>query len=251
MAGFASSRGYWPGYHEARPRFTFDRWSAPTGVGLVPIVMGIFGSLRSLLTLSRSFQRRCAQRPPLEAFLPTPEIEDRHRAPPGLCSGIFPGYPSGRGAVISSFLSMPRKEAVKHPERFGKGAVEGVAGRSLQQCGHRRSLHPLLTLGIPPNVIHGMLLGAFISMGNPGPLMMQQNPGLFWGSLVSMYIGNFMLLILNLPLIGMWVSDSQGPYKILFPDSPLLSHRRLQREQYGLRHLCHLIFDHRVFDEEV
>ena len=104
-------------------------------------------------------------------------------------------------------------------ERFGKGAIEGVAGpEAANNAAAGGAFIPLMTLGIPPNVVMALLLGAFVIHGlQPGPLMITQNPGLFWGIIASMYIGNVMLLILNLPLIGIWVQLLKLPYNVLFP----------------------------------
>jgi putative tricarboxylic transport membrane protein len=105
------------------------------------------------------------------------------------------------------------------PERFGKGAIEGVAGpEAANNAAAGGAFIPLMTLGIPPNVVMALLLGAFIMHGlQPGPLMMTQRPDVFWGIVASMYIGNAMLLVLNMPLIGMWVQVLKLPYRILFP----------------------------------
>ena len=122
--------------------------------------------------------------------------------------------------MIASFASYAlEKRLSKTPERFGKGAIEGVAGpEAANNAAAGGAFIPLMTLGIPPNVIMALLLGAFIIHGaQPGPLMMTQNPGLFWGIVASMYIGNIMLLVLNLPLIGMWVQLLRLPYNVLFP----------------------------------
>jgi len=122
--------------------------------------------------------------------------------------------------VISSFISYAvEKRVSRSPERFGKGAIEVVAGpESANNAATGGAFIPLLTLGIPSNVVIAMLLGALMIHGvTPGPLMMKQNPQVFWGVIVSMYVGNFMLLILNLPLIGIWVKILKIPYKILFP----------------------------------
>ena len=138
----------------------------------------------------------------------------------GSLVGFFLGILPGGGAVISSFLSYALEKRVsKHPERFGHGAIEGVAGpEAANNAAAGGAFIPLMTLGIPPNVVMAMLLGAFMVHGvQPGPLMMAQNPGLFWGVITSMYIGNIMLLILNLPLIGIWVQVLKIPYRILFP----------------------------------
>jgi putative tricarboxylic transport membrane protein len=134
----------------------------------------------------------------------------------GFILGILPGG----GAVISSFVSYAlEKRLSKSPEKFGKGAIAGVAGpEAANNAAAGSGFIPLLTLGIPPNVVVALLLGAFIVHNvQPGPLLMTQNPGLFWGIVASMYIGNLMLLVLNLPLIGVWVQVLKVPYRILFP----------------------------------
>jgi len=138
----------------------------------------------------------------------------------GTLLGFFVGTLPGGGAVISSFASYAlEKRLSKTPERFGKGAIEGVAGpEAANNAAAGGAFIPLLTLGIPPNVILALLLGAFIIHGlQPGPLLMVQNPGVFWGIVASMYIGNVMLLVLNMPLIGMWVKVLKVPYPVLFP----------------------------------
>ena len=122
--------------------------------------------------------------------------------------------------MVSSFASYAlEKRLSKTPERFGNGAIEGVAGpEAANNAAAGGAFIPLMTLGIPPNVVMALLLGAFVIHGvQPGPLMITQNPGLFWGIVASMYIGNVMLLVLNLPLIGMWVQLLKLPYNILFP----------------------------------
>jgi hypothetical protein len=138
----------------------------------------------------------------------------------GTILGFFLGILPGGGAVISSFASYAlEKRLSKTPERFGKGAIEGVAGpEAANNAAAGGAFIPLMTLGIPPNVVMALLLGAFVIHGlQPGPLMITQNPGLFWGIVASMYIGNLMLLVLNLPMIGMWVQLLKLPYNILFP----------------------------------
>jgi len=107
----------------------------------------------------------------------------------------------------------------KHPEKFGKGAIEGVAGpESANNAATGGSMIPLLTLGIPPNVVMAVLMGAFLIHGlQPGPLLIKEHPEIFWGVITSMYVGNAMLLILNLPLIGLWVQLLRVPYRVLFP----------------------------------
>lgn len=138
----------------------------------------------------------------------------------GTVLGFFLGILPGGGAVISSFASyaLERKLSTE-PERFGKGAIEGVAGpEAANNAAAGGAFIPLMTLGIPPNVVMALLLGAFVVHGlQPGPMMMVQSPQVFWGIVASMYIGNVMLLILNMPLIGLWVQVLRVPYNILFP----------------------------------
>ena len=126
----------------------------------------------------------------------------------------------GGGAVLSSFASYTlEKKLSKHPEQFGKGAIEGVAGpESANNAGAQTSFIPLLTLGVPSNVVMALMVGAMnIHNIQPGPEVMTKNPTLFWGLIVSMWIGNLMLLILNLPLVGLWVKLLTIPYRYLFP----------------------------------
>ncbi|MCJ7704387.1 MAG: tripartite tricarboxylate transporter permease, partial [Desulfobacterales bacterium] len=205
----------------ARPRFVFGKMELIDGVGLVPVVMGLFGVSEVLLNIEQVV-RRDVLKTRVKGLLPT--VKDwRDSTGPiarGSLLGFFLGILPGGGAVISSFISYAvEKRISKHPERFGTGAIEGVAGpESANNAATGGAFIPLMTLGIPPNVIMAMLLGAFMIHGvTPGPLMMKQNPGIFWGVIVSMYIGNIMLLILNLPLITIWVQVLKVPYKILFP----------------------------------
>ena len=137
----------------------------------------------------------------------------------GSVIGFFLGILPGGGAVIASFVSYAMEKKVsKHPEKFGTGVIEGVAAPGIgQQFRGQGSFIPLLTLGIPPNVVMAILLGALIIHGvTPGPAF-DQHPDVFWGVVASMYMGNVMLLILNLPLIGMWVQLLKVPYAILLP----------------------------------
>jgi putative tricarboxylic transport membrane protein len=205
----------------AKPRFTFGKMDLLDGVGLVPIVMGLFGISEVLLNIEQVI-RRDVFKTTIKGLLPTARDWKDSTGPiaRGSILGFFLGILPGGGAVISSFLSYAlEKRLAKHPARFGHGTIEGVAGpESANNAATGGAFIPLMTLGIPPNVVMAMLLGAFMIHGViPGPLMMKQNPGLFWGVIVSMYIGNFMLLILNLPLIGIWVQILKVPYKILFP----------------------------------
>ena len=205
----------------AVPRLTFDRLEFLDGIGLVPIVMGLFGISEVLLNIEQEV-RRDIFKTKIKGLFPTAKD---WRASGGAIArgsllGFFLGILPGGGAVISSFISYAvEKRVSKHPEKFGKGVIEGVAGpESANNAAAGGAFIPLMTLGIPPNVVMAMLLGAFMIHGvQPGPLMMKESPGLFWGVIVSMYVGNIMLLILNLPMIGLWVQVLKVPYKILFP----------------------------------
>jgi putative tricarboxylic transport membrane protein len=205
----------------AMPRLTFDQMQLIDGLGLVPIVMGLFGIAEILNNLEQRLDREVFQAN-VKGLMPTRDDWKRSAGPiaRGSVLGFFLGILPGGGAVISSFLSYAmEKRLSKTPERFGKGAIEGVAGpETANNAAAGAGFIPLLTLGIPPNVVMALLLGAFIVHGvQPGPLMMVQNPQLFWGVVASMYIGNAMLLVLNMPLIGLWVQLLKVPYKILFP----------------------------------
>jgi len=205
----------------AAPRFTFGKMELMDGIGLVPIVMGLFGISEVLLNIEQIIKREVFETK-FKGLMPS--LKDwKDSAGPmarGSVLGFLLGILPGGGAVISSFLSYAiEKRISKHPERFGEGAIEGVAGpEAANNAATGGAFIPLMILGIPPNVVMAMLLGAFMIHGvTPGPLMMTEHPGLFWGVIASMYIGNAMLLVLNLPLIGMWVQILKIPYKILFP----------------------------------
>jgi putative tricarboxylic transport membrane protein len=138
----------------------------------------------------------------------------------GTFLGFFLGILPGGGSVIASFTSYAlEKKVSKHPEAFGKGAIEGVAGpESANNSATGANFIPLMTLGVPANVVMALILGALMVHGiRPGPMLLQEQPHLFWGVVTSMYIGNGMLLILNLPLIALWVRILLIPYHVLFP----------------------------------
>ena len=205
----------------AQPRLTFDRLELLDGVGLVPIVMGLFGVAEILSNLEQELKREL-----IKANIGSlwPSLADwaasKWAILRGTVLGFFLGILPGGGAVIASFASYAlEKKMSRTPERFGKGAIEGVAGpEAANNAAAGGAFIPLMTLGIPPNVVMALLLGAFIIHGlQPGPLLMVQKPELFWGIVASMYIGNVMLLVLNMPLIGMWVQVLKVPYSILFP----------------------------------
>jgi len=205
----------------AQARLTFDRLELLDGIGLVPIVMGLFGVTEILFNLEQELKREVMQARIGSLW---PSLADwaasKWAVLRGTVLGFFLGILPGGGAVIASFASYAlEKKMSATPERFGKGAIEGVAGpEAANNAAAGGAFIPLMTLGIPPNVVMALLLGAFVIHGlQPGPLMMNQRPDLFWGIVASMYIGNAMLLVLNMPMIGMWVQVLKLPYRILFP----------------------------------
>jgi len=203
------------------PRFTFDTVTLMDGVDLVPIVMGLFGISEVLTNLEQPFMRDILKTK-ITNILPT--LQDwkasKWALVRGSIMGFFLGILPGGGAVIASFASYAvERRFSKHPEKFGTGAIEGVAGpEAANNAAASGAFIPMLTLGIPANAVMAVLLGALIIHGvQPGPFLIKERPDLFWGVIASMYVGNFMLLILNLPLIGLWVRALKIPYGILFP----------------------------------
>jgi putative tricarboxylic transport membrane protein len=202
-------------------RFTLGITQLKDGVGLVPLFMGFFGISEVLMNLENPIQREIFQTKIKNLF---PNLEDWKDSIGailrGTILGFFIGIIPGGSAVIASFASYAvEKKISKYPEKFGTGAIEGVAGpETANNAAAQASFIPLFALGIPSNVAIALLLGALMIQGiRPGPLMMTQHPDIFWGVVASMYIGNAMLLVFNLPLIGIWVQILRVPYKILFP----------------------------------
>jgi len=202
-------------------RFTFGFVELMDGVGLVPVVMGLFGISEILSNLEENIKREVFLTQ-VKGLLPT--LEDWVRAKwaivRGTIIGFFLGILPGGGAILSSFVCYAvEKKVSRHPEEFGRGAIEGVAApESANNAAAQGAFIPLLTLGIPSNVVMALLLGALVLHGvTPGPLLLAQHPDIFWGVIGSMYIGNIVLLILNLPLIGLWVQALRVPYYILMP----------------------------------
>jgi putative tricarboxylic transport membrane protein len=203
-------------------RFVFGIPDLLDGIGLAPLVMGLFGISEVLLNIEQTLKRSEIFESKIKGLLPNWQDWKHSLAPilRGSSMGFFLGVLPGGGAIISSFASYATEKKIsKHPERFGKGAIEGVAGpESANNAAAQGAFIPLLTLGIPPNVVMALLLGALMIHGvTPGPLLIPRNPEIFWGIAASMYIGNIMLLILNLPMIGLWVQVLKVPYKVLFP----------------------------------
>jgi putative tricarboxylic transport membrane protein len=203
------------------PRFCFGSAFLLDGVGLIPVAMGLFGISEVLVNLE-SPEERSILNERISNLLPTREDWKRSAGPiaRGSVLGFLLGLLPGAGAVMASFLSYAvEKRLSKRPEEFGHGAIEGVAGpETANNAASGAAFVPLLALGIPPNIVMGLLMGALVLHGvTPGPLLLTQHPEIFWGVIASMYLGNVMLVILNLPLVGMWVRVLRVPYKFLMP----------------------------------
>jgi len=202
-------------------RFTFGIPELSDGIGFVVVAMGMFGTAEIIANLDLKDKR--------EVFLSKvthlyPTKEDLKRSwasilrgtALGSCLGILPGG----GALLASFGAYTlEKKVSSHPEQFGKGAIEGVAGpESANNAGAQTSFIPMLTLGIPGNAVMALMIGALMIQGiAPGPQVMNEKPELFWGLIASMWVGNLMLVVLNLPMIGMWVKLLTVPYRYLYP----------------------------------
>jgi putative tricarboxylic transport membrane protein len=203
------------------PRFTFGINELTDGIGIVPLVMGLFGVSEILENLEGNLQREVFKTR-IRNLWPSFKdwMDSKWPIVRGSLIGFVLGILPGGGAVISTFVSYAvEKKISKNPEKFGKGAIEGVAApESANNASAGASLIPLLSLGIPPNPIMAIFFSALIIHGiQPGPLLIKQHPDLFWGLVASLYLGNGLLLVLNLPLIGIWVKVLEIPYKILFP----------------------------------
>jgi putative tricarboxylic transport membrane protein len=203
------------------PRLTYGVEALLDGVDLIPVIMGLFGISEVLINLEKEGKRQIYETE-IKGLLPSREDWKKSLKPitRGSLLGFFLGIVPGGGALLASFTSYAiEKKFSRTPERFGKGAIEGVAGpETANNAGTMGAMVPLLTLGIPSNVAMALLLAALMIHGtHPGPLLIQNHPEVFWGILASMIIGNFLLLLLNLPLIGMWVKVLKVPYHVLFP----------------------------------
>ena len=205
-------------------RFTLGQLELTDGISIVVVAMGLFGVSEVLVNFSRS-----ARRP----FLTSKDITWRSLFPSrkdfrdsafpiarGSLIGAALGALPGAGATMSAFMSYAlEKRIAKQPERFGKGAIEGIAGpEAANNAAAQAAFIPTMTLGIPGNSVMALMLGALIMHGiSPGPMVIVENPELFWGLIMSFWIGNFLLIILNIPMIGVWVRILTVPYQILFP----------------------------------
>jgi putative tricarboxylic transport membrane protein len=202
-------------------RFDFGSPYLLDGIDFIPLAMGLFGISEVLINLEETIERTVFESK-LKNLLPNLEDWKRSLGPilRGTVIGFFGGILPGAGPVTATFLSYTiEKKISKDPGRFGQGAIEGVAGpETANNAATGGSFVPVLALGIPPNVIMAFLMGALIIHGvAPGPLLISQHPQIFWGVIASMYVGNCLLLLLNLPLIGFWVKILKIPYRILMP----------------------------------
>jgi putative tricarboxylic transport membrane protein len=203
------------------PRLTFGILQLFNGIGIAPVAMGLFGIGEVLVNIESTVSSEIVKTK-IKNLLPSKLdwIEAKWAMVRGTVVGFFLGILPGGGPVLASFLSYGvEKRVSKEPEKFGKGAIEGVASpEAANNSAAASSFIPLLTLGIPPTPTLAVLFGALLIHGiTPGPLLIQKHPDLFWGVISSMYIGNVMLMVLNLPLIPMWVQVLKIPEKILYP----------------------------------
>jgi putative tricarboxylic transport membrane protein len=202
-------------------RFTLGLADLADGIDLVPLAMGLFGISEVLTNVEKPIQRVIFETK-IDHLLPTRE-DWRHSTGPilrGSVTGFLLGILPGGGSILASFVSYSMEKKIsKHPEKFGTGMIEGVAGpETANNAATGGAFVPLLALGIPPNIVMALLFGALLVHGvYPGPMLIKQHPEIFWGTIASMYVGNAMLLVLNLPLIGLWVKLLKVPYRILFP----------------------------------
>ncbi len=202
-------------------RLTYGWQEISDGLDFAYIAMGMFGFAEILRNLEMP-ETRDVVKAKIGRLLPS-AAEMKQSAWPiarGTFLGAFLGLLPGNGAVLGPFASYTlEKKLAKDPSRFGKGAIEGVAGpESANNAGAQTAFIPLLTLGIPPNAVMALMVGAMTIHGIvPGPQIISKQPQLFWGMIASMWLGNLMLLIINLPLIGLWVKLLQVPYRLMFP----------------------------------
>jgi TctA family transporter len=201
-------------------RFTFGITELSDGIDVATLAIGLFGVAEIITNLAQPEAERSSIAKITRLW---PTADDARRSWPavlrGTALGSILGVLPGGGATLSSFAAYAlEKKVARHPERFGQGAVEGVAGpESANNAGAQTSFIPMLTLGIPGNAVMALMIGALTIHGiQPGPQIMTERPQMFWGMIASMWIGNLMLLIINLPLIGMWVQLLRLPYRFLY-----------------------------------
>jgi TctA family transporter len=204
------------------PRYVFGIPDFYDGMNFLPLALGLFGFAEMMGNLENPAGDRTVVTQKITRLWPN--REEFHRAWPAVLRGTglgsLLGILPGGGAVLAAFASYTlEKKIAKDPSRFGNGAIEGVAGpESANNAGAQTSFIPLLTLGLPATPVMALMMGAMIIQGMaPGTLLIKERPDLFWGMTASMWLGNLMLVIINLPLIGMWVKLLQVPYRLLFP----------------------------------
>jgi putative tricarboxylic transport membrane protein len=202
-------------------RFSFEIPELSDGIEFAVVAMGMFGFGEIIVNLEQKESREVFTNK-VGRLLPTMEDIKMSIAPVlrGTILGSFLGILPGGGAVLASFATYAmEKKLAKDPSRFGKGAIEGVAGpEAANNAGAQTSFIPMLTLGIPTTPVMALMVAAMMIHNiQPGPQVMSSNPALFWGLISSMWIGNLMLVILNLPLIGLWIKLLTVPYRVLFP----------------------------------
>ena len=203
-------------------RYTFGVSAIWDGIDFLPLVIGMFGVVEIVRNLEATSLPRAAV---VARFRDVwPSMKDFHESwravLRGTGLGSLLGILPGGGAVLASFAAYTvEKKIAKDPSRFGKGAIEGVAGpEAANNAAAQTSFIPLLTLGLPSNAVMALMMGAMIIQGiEPGAAVMTKRPDLFWGMVASMWIGNLMLLVLNLPMIGIWVRLLSVPYRLLYP----------------------------------
>ena len=203
------------------PRFFFGSPSLLDGIGVVPAAMGLFGVSEVFSNIGVK-QEREILKTKIKNILPNLDDWKKSIGPiwRGSIIGFFLGILPGAGSIMSTFVSYTmEKKLSRRPEEFGKGAIEGVAGpETANNAGAGGAFVPMLALGIPPTAVMALLLSALIIHGvTPGPLLLKQHPEIFWGVIASMYMGNLALLVLNLPLVGLWVQVLKIPSKLLLP----------------------------------
>ena len=223
-------------------RFTFEIPQLADGIGFVVVAMGMFGLSEIVRNLDHEEAGRSAITR-ITSLMPTREDWRRMVAPilRGTVIGSALGILPGSGSILGAFAAYSiEKKVSRNRAEFGKGAIEGVAApESANNAGAQTSFIPMLTLGIPSNPVMALMIGAMIIQGiQPGPSVITEQPALFWGMIVSMWIGNLLLVILNLPMIGLWVRLIMVPVPpAVSVDPGLLRHRGLQPEQQRVRRL--------------
>src|SRR5580765_7487384 len=203
-------------------RMTFDIAELSDGIGFANVAMGVFGVAEIIRNLEMSQESRDIVQSKIKGLMPTRQdlIDSSGAIARGTILGSILGILPGGGAVVASFAAYTFENRIsKTPERFGRGEIRGVAApEAANNAAAQTSFIPLLTLGIPPNAVMALMVGAMTIHGIvPGPQVMTKQPELFWGMIAAMWVGNLMLVVINLPLVGVWVSLLRVPYRLLYP----------------------------------